>query len=326
MSGNNENYNGIRKEKTNELSNESILNDENIISICITNVLKSSLERNLENEDFLNKKNEELTNFIESNGKDNISVNEEKDKYGTGDDLEFVNVINNKPFLNNEHKIKNWGETANEGNIVYNPSINILADRKKNNKRKRNYLNINKINFDFEKEDFACSSSDELISLKYTRENELEGEYGEEFEGEYVKYYTNVCTKENINNYLINMNNETIRSLIEPPPIPFNETFQKYNKEISDIFMKYKKNDDTLNIYLASQLLCIEENAFTNENNFISSNFDQFIMKKLNVVNPTIDNTMNQNKDLQELLKYLMSWYFSGYYSGKMSVLKELHK
>ncbi|KNG75154.1 hypothetical protein PFMG_01124 [Plasmodium falciparum IGH-CR14] len=126
------------------------------------------------------------------------------------------------------------------------------------------------------------------------------------------------------------MDDDIIKNLIMPPVVPFNDMFKKFNKEISDIYIKNKNNNiEDLNIFLASQLLCLEEkeDTFINENNFINSNFDSFILKKLKIINdPDCNNFSNQNKDLQKLFMYLMSWYFSGYYSGKMSVLKELYR
>ncbi|CRH00755.1 conserved Plasmodium protein, unknown function [Plasmodium relictum] len=293
MYGDNENRKLEEKEKEKDINE---VNDSNIIPFCIKNILESTLEENIHNEDFLTEKNKELNNFIENNIHINIYNDKENEKYIVCDDFEFNN-INSECFLNYQNKNCPNIEILGEKNSSTNPHIKLFVKEKKNKKRKRNYININKLNFDFEKEDFASTSNDEIITIKHQNEN--------------------------INNNYINMENKIIRELIEPPPIPFNEKFRKYNKEISDLYTKSKNSDETLNIYLASQLLCLkEENTFVNANYFINEYFDNFIMKKLNIANSSDENIINQNKDLQELLKYLMSWYFSGFYSGKMSVLK----
>ncbi|SBS84992.1 conserved Plasmodium protein, unknown function [Plasmodium ovale] len=342
MNGNNQNDNNLKEDRVYELNPENLLNDENIIPICIKNILESTLEENIENRDFLREKNNELNNFIERNIQDNITHDGEEDKYKSDDDLRFMNINKNAFFLNNQHNFEDAQVKGNEESVVPNSSISSLKNEKKRNKRKRKYIDINQINYDFE-EDFSISSDDELVRRKSTygkgTKNDSENGYPNVYQGEYqyVDSFTDECPsahgQRKVSSSHINMNSQLIRSLITPPPIPFNDTFKKYNKEISEMFTKYKKKGDSLNIFLASQFLCIEEeeDAFANEHSFISKNFDNFIMNKLNAVSSTSENANDnsvskEDKDLQELLKYLMSWYFSGFYSGKMSILKELHR
>ncbi|GAW81652.1 hypothetical protein, conserved [Plasmodium gonderi] len=329
------NENNVNKIDTKGLQNEIIseysLNDETIIPICIKNILECTLEgNNAESVQFLKHKNEELNNFIEKNIREVISPEEKYgDKYRSEDDMEFTILSrnstggNNKDvnnycenILNNNREIHNLETSANEHIKVPNTFGTCGVNEKKRNKTKRRYIDVDQMNFDFEKEDFACSSNDEFVRRKYADV------------GEYANEYTNECENKHLIINNINLKSEAIRSLLEPPPIPFNHFFQKYNKEISDVYIKHKKkknSEDTLNIFLESQLLCIEEDTFKKENSFINNNFDNFITKKLNVVNSTNEDKIYKNKDLQELLKYLMSWYFSGFYSGKMCKLKELH-
>lgn len=293
----------------------SEINDENIIGLCIKNILDSTLEKNIHCENFLVTKNIALNNFIKANNvsEDNIKVSDTVD-----DDAIPYDIIYNEDILNiknddiiNEDinytkELKNYN--TNNSNIYSfnNNESNEINKKKVEKKRKRNYLNINDYNFDYDEEDFVTSSNE--VFLKTHNDNDNTSETSK----------------------IINMDDDIIKNLIMPPVVPFNDMFKKFNKEISDIYIKNKNNNiEDLNIFLASQLLCLEEkeDTFINENNFINSNFDSFILKKLKIINdPDCNNFSNQNKDLQKLFMYLMSWYFSGYYSGKMSVLKELYR
>ncbi|CAA9988938.1 conserved Plasmodium protein, unknown function [Plasmodium knowlesi strain H] len=330
MNGNNE-YNIDLKEHKKENTTECSLNDETIIPICIKNILQCTPGKEVNSEYSLKRKNEELNNYIEKNIPGGSSPDEEGHWNKSDDGLEFINASGNvasenidgnnyrEAPLNSPSEQPNLEMCADGVDKVPDETDNRETNEKKRPKRKRRYIDIDKMNFDFEEEDFASSSNEELVRRNYVNE--------EEYTGGYANGYTN----EHMNGLPyqkdINMNSEVIRGLLEPPPIPFNDTFQKYNREISDVYVKQKKKSSgTLNIFLESQLLCIDEGAFEKENNFINNHFDNFIMRKLNVVNTTnMQDTTNQNKDLQELLKYLMSWYFSGFYSGRVSMLKELH-
>ncbi|SOV24637.1 conserved Plasmodium protein, unknown function [Plasmodium sp. DRC-Itaito] len=302
----------INDEETNEI------NDENIIGICIKNILESTFEKNLHYENFLVTKNIELNNFIKENNisDDNLKV------LDTMDDGDIpYNKIYNEDILNikkkNDHDIisedinytndfKNYN--TNNSNIYSfnNNESKEINKKKRERKRKRNYLNINDYNFDYDDEDFVESSNELILKTQ----NDIENNYE--------------------TSKLINMDDDIIKNLIMPPVVPFNDMFKKFNKEISDIYIKNKNNNiEDLNIFLAPQLLCLEEkeNTLINENNYINSNYDSFILKKLKIIDDTENNNFsNQNKDLQKLFMYLMSWYFSGFYSGKMSVLKELYR
>ncbi|EUD68692.1 hypothetical protein C922_01092 [Plasmodium inui San Antonio 1] len=336
MNGNNEeNNNDLKEEHKKENTAECSLNDETIIPICIKNILQCTLGGEADNKHFLKRKNEELNSYIDKNIPGGTSPEEGDDWNRSDDGLEFINVSGNNASGNIN------GNNYREGLLKSpreQPNLEMCADglgqvpdeankresnEKRRHKRKRRYIDVDKINFDFENDDFARSSSDELVRRKYVHAKE----YADGHAGGYSNGYTNEYTNEMPCQKDINMNSEVIKGLLKPPPIPFNDTFQKYNKEISDVYLKHKKkSSDTLNIFLESQLLCIDEGAFEKENNFINNHFDNFIMRKLNVVNPTNEqDTTNQNKDLQELLKYLMSWYFSGFYSGRVSMLKQLH-
>ncbi|CAG9477637.1 conserved Plasmodium protein, unknown function [Plasmodium vivax] len=342
MNGDNEHNSDLKEHKEN--TEECSLNDETIIPICIKNILQCTLGGAADNEHFLKRKNEELNSFIERNIPGGASPEEGGDWNRSDDGLEFMNVSGNNGSGNNASG-NVAGNNYREGLLNSpgeQPNLEMCADglgkapdeadnrgsnEKRRYKRKRRYIDVDKMNFDFEKEDFASSSNDELVRCNYVHAEEYAGGYASGYVNGYTNVYTNEYTNELPCQKDINMNSEVIRGLLEPPPIPFNDTFQKYNKEISDVYVKRKKkSSDTLNIFLESQLMCIDEGAFEKENNFINSHFDNFIMRKLNVVKPTSEqDTTNQNKDLQELLKYLMSWYFSGFYSGRMSMLKELH-
>ncbi|SOV18177.1 conserved Plasmodium protein, unknown function [Plasmodium gaboni] len=302
----------INDEETNEI------NDENVIGICIKNILESTFEKNLHYENFLVTKNIELNNFIKENNisDDNLKV------LDTMDDGDIpYNKIYNEDILNIKKKndddiisedinytneFKNYN--TNNSNIYSfnNNESKEINKKKRERKRKRNYLNINDYNFDYDYEDFVESSNELILKTQ----NDIENNYE--------------------TSKLINMDDDIIKNLIMPPVVPFNDMFKKFNKEISDIYIKNKNNNiEDLNIFLAPQLLCLEEkeNTLINENNYINSNYDSFILKKLKIIDDTENNNFsNQNKDLQKLFMYLMSWYFSGFYSGKMSVLKELYR
>lgn len=294
----------------------SEINDENIIGLCIKNILDSTLEKNIHCENFLVTKNIALNNFIKANNvsEDNIKVSDTVDDDAIPYDIiyneDILNIKNDDDIINEDinytKELKNYN--TNNSNIYSfnNNESNEINKKKVEKKRKRNYLNINDYNFDYDEEDFVTSSNE--VFLKTHNDNDNTSETSK----------------------IINMDDDIIKNLIMPPVVPFNDMFKKFNKEISDIYIKNKNNNiEDLNIFLASQLLCLEEkeDTFINENNFINSNFDSFILKKLKIINDTdCNNFSNQNKDLQKLFMYLMSWYFSGYYSGKMSVLKELYR
>ncbi|EWC86523.1 hypothetical protein CYL21_5647 [Plasmodium falciparum NF54] len=294
----------------------SEINDENIIGLCIKNILDSTLEKNIHCENFLVTKNIALNNFIKANNvsEDNIKVSDTVDDDAIPYDIiyneDILNIKNDDDIINEDinytKELKNYN--TNNSNIYSfnNNESNEINKKKVEKKRKRNYLNINDYNFDYDEEDFVTSSNE--VFLKTHNDNDNTSETSK----------------------IINMDDDIIKNLIMPPVVPFNDMFKKFNKEISDIYIKNKNNNiEDLNIFLASQLLCLEEkeDTFINENNFINSNFDSFILKKLKIINdPDCNNFSNQNKDLQKLFMYLMSWYFSGYYSGKMSVLKELYR
>ncbi|SOV18424.1 conserved Plasmodium protein, unknown function [Plasmodium sp. gorilla clade G2] len=302
----------INDEETNEI------NDENIIGICIKNILESTFEKNLHYENFLVTKNIELNNFIKENNisDDNLKVPDTMDD----GDIPY-NMIYNEDILNIKKKndddiinedinytneFKNYN-TNNSNIYSFNNNESKEINKKKGErKRKRNYLNINDYNFDYDDEDFIESSNELFLKTQ----NDIENKYD--------------------TSKLINMDDDIIKNLIMPPVVPFNDMFKKFNKEISDIYIKNKNNNiEDLNIFLAPQLLCLKEkeNTLINENNYINSNYDSFILKKLKIIDDTENNNFsNQNKDLQKLFMYLMSWYFSGFYSGKMSVLKELYR
>ncbi|KJP87291.1 hypothetical protein AK88_03088 [Plasmodium fragile] len=328
MNGHNENNSDLKEHKKEEHTAECTLNDETIIPTCIKNILQCTLGGEADNEHFIKCKNEELNNYIEKNIPGGSSHEEGGDWNISDDGVEFMNASGNN--AGDSINGNNYGEVLLNGpreqsnlemcadGLGKDPHEGDNRESKENrrHKRKRRYIDVDKMNFDFEKEDFASSANDELVRRNYV--------HADEYASGYANGYTNElpCQKD------INMNSEVIRGLLEPPPIPFNDTFRKYNKEISDVYVKHKKKSSgTLNIFLESQLLCIDEGTFEKENNFINNHFDNFIMRKLNVVNPTNEqDTTNQNKDLQELIKYLMSWYFSGFYSGRISMLKELHE
>ncbi|KEG02512.1 conserved Plasmodium protein, unknown function [Plasmodium vinckei vinckei] len=319
MSNNNEANENV-KDSICESSNDNIINDENIISIFLKNVLESSFEEHIENENFLKEKNQELNDYIEQNIDENISLDDINNNHKYDDDLAFIinnnNTNKNELLLHNENKIQDAKGIEEEQKFGYNSIENTLETIHKKKNKKRRYVDINKVKFDFDEEDFDCNSDNELV--KYG--NKHFDKY--EIEGENHVMCANAYEQNDIGNNYININNEVIRNLIEPPPIQFNKTFQKYNKEISEMFIKYKDNHDKLNIYLAAQLMCIKENNFENEHNFINTNFDNFILAKFNGT----DSVDQNSKDLQELLMYLMSWYFSGFYSGRMCTLRELQK
>ncbi|ANQ09198.1 Uncharacterized protein PCOAH_00032920 [Plasmodium coatneyi] len=334
MNGNNENNSDLKEHKK-ENTAECSLNDETIIPICIKNILQCTIRGEADNEHFLKRKNEELNSYIEKNIPGGASPEEEDDWNKSDDGLEFINVSGNnaseningnnyrEAFLNSPHEQRNLEMCADGLGKVPDEADNRESNDKKRHKRKRRYIDIDKINFDFEKEDFASSSNEELVRRNSVHAEEYANGYGNGYTNGYANEYTNELPYQKD----INMNSEVIKSLLEPPPIPLNDTFQKYNKEISDVYVKHKKKrSGSLNIFLESQLLCIDEGAFEKENNFINNHFDNFIMRKLNVVNPNNEqDSTKQNKELQELLKYLMSWYYSGFYSGRISMLKQLH-
>ncbi|KYN97367.1 hypothetical protein PGSY75_1360400 [Plasmodium gaboni] len=302
----------INDEETNEI------NDENVIGICIKNILESTFEKNLHYENFLVTKNIELNNFIKENNisDDNLKVLDTMDDgdipYNKiyNEDILNIKKKNDDDIINEDinytNEFKNYN--TNNSNIYSfnNNESKEINKKKRERKRKRNYLNINDYNFDYDDEDFVESSNELILKTQ----NDIENNYE--------------------TSKLINMDDDIIKNLIMPPVVPFNDMFKKFNKEISDIYIKNKNNNiEDLNIFLAPQLLCLEEkeNTLINENNYINSNYDSFILKKLKIIDDTENNNFsNQNKDLQKLFMYLMSWYFSGFYSGKMSVLKELYR
>ncbi|SOV81525.1 conserved Plasmodium protein, unknown function [Plasmodium sp. gorilla clade G3] len=316
---NDEGTSEINDEGTSEINDEgtSEINDENIIGICIKNILESTFEKNLHYENFLVTKNIELNNFIKANNisEDNLikvsnTIDDGDIPYNKIYNEDFLNIKNDDNIINEDinyiNELTNYNSNNSDIYSFNNHESKEINKTKGERKRKRNYLNINDYNFDYDEEDFVTSSNEALIKAQNDNEN---------------KYETSK---------LINMDDDIIKNLIMPPVVPFNDIFKKFNKEISDIYIKNKNNNiEDLNIFLAAQLLCLEEKEGTliNENNFINSNFDSFILKKLKIINdPDYNKFSNQNNDLQKLFMYLMSWYFSGYYSGKMSVLKELYR
>lgn len=287
-------------DKTNEPNKMNEINDENIINICIKHLIESTLEENRNQEQFLTEKIEEIEQLINKNSFINVKQEDDKDEcneIGQQDiqDDEDANADND----DNEFSSIFQDEQIQSKNKDYS---NIpLKKEKKRKKQKRKYLDIDKMKFYFENEDLLPEPNEKLLNINITQNDK-----------ELIEH----------NSRYIDMKDEIIKRFMEPPKIPFTEKFKEVNPYISSLYMKSNFNTKQSPL-IQAQLMCIDtEEAFKNENYSISSELDNFIMKKLNIPNYMDSKSDYENENLQLLLQYLMSWYFSGYYAGRMSLYK----
>lgn len=303
--------------KKNEIYEQDVIDEENVISICLRNILKSVFEK--DSEHFWSEKNKELKEFAENS----IRLKESQSK----------NLVNNSPHIDEDIILNKGNRNSDESvNAIgeENKSVSRLSleleekgKEKKRKSRKRNYINIEKIHFDFNDDDLVPNEDDQLINVNYFKE-----------QGEYASQFPNWNNINDNNNYYnidwddwINMGDENVKKILSPPKIPFNEKFRKLNKEISEFYiktLKESKTENIENIILNAQLKSLEPiESIEREHSSISEQFDKLIMEKLEVIQP--DNINNnstsdkKNRNLSKMLEYLMSWYFAGYYLGKMS-------
>lgn len=303
-----------------ELHKQEIIDEENVIFICLRNILKSVYEK--DSEQFWSEKNEELKAFSEKN----VRLKELQNK-DSAKNIPYIDIDENIiPNAGNGKSDESIITSCEEKNFFHRLPLELgkKGNEKKRKGRKRNYIDIEKIDFDFNDDDLIPNEGDQLINVNYFNEH-----------GEEVLQFCNYNNVNDNNNYYkinwdnwINMEDENAKIILAPPKIPFTEKFQKMNKEVSELYLKTVKEAKTEkieNIFLSSQLKSIEPLEFIEkEHSSISEHFDKLIMDKLEVIQPGEKNNNStsdkQNKNLSKMLEYLMSWYFAGYYMGRMSV------
>lgn len=315
--GNNENV----ENKKSEICEQEVIDEDNVISICLRNILKSVCEK--DSEQFWSEKNKELKEFVEKS----VKLKESQCK----------NPVNNSPYIDEDIILNNGNRKSNESfnttqeeNKCFRRLSLELGEKRKEKKRKsrkRNYIDIEKIDFDFNDDDLIPNEDDQLINVNSFKEQE-----------DYVSQFPNCNNINDNNNYYninwddwINMEDENVKKILDPPKIPFNENFRKMNKEISEFYIKTAKEakkENIENIILNAQLKSLQPiESIEREHSSISEQFDKMMMEKLEVIQPDdINNNSTSdktNRNLSKMLEYLMSWYFAGYYIGRMSALEK---